>query len=65
VGSALRRTLAEGAGADGGWQHRTAHGGDAAGGSNDALNAKDNFHFERKIFGWRRHHCVLDLRRKR
>ena len=31
----------------------------------DALNAKDNFHFERKIFGWRRHHCVLDLRRKR
>jgi hypothetical protein len=30
-----------------------------------ALNAKDNFQFERKIFGWRRHHCVLDLRRKR
>jgi hypothetical protein len=30
-----------------------------------ALNAKDNFHFERKIFGWRQHHCVLDLRRKR
>jgi hypothetical protein len=33
--------------------------------AHDALNAKDNFHFERKIFGWRRHHCVLDLRRKR
>jgi hypothetical protein len=30
-----------------------------------ALNAKDNFQFERKIFGWRRHYCVLDLRRKR
>src|SRR5262245_44125820 len=30
-----------------------------------ALNAKDNFQFERKIFDWRRHHCVLDLRRKR
>ena len=30
-----------------------------------ALNAKDNFDFERKIFGWRRHDRVLDLRRKR
>ena len=31
VGAALHRTLAEGAGADGGWQHRAAHGRNAAG----------------------------------
>ena len=31
VGAALRRALAEGARADGGRQHRAAHGGDAAG----------------------------------
>ena len=31
VGDALRRALAEGAGADGGRQHRAAHGGNAAG----------------------------------
>jgi len=30
-----------------------------------ALNAKYNFEFERKIWRWRRHHRVLDLRRKR
>ncbi len=35
------------------------------GGVAHALNAKDNFQFERKIFAWRRRHCVLDLRRKR
>jgi neutral trehalase len=29
-----------------------------------ALNAKDNFHFERTIGGWRGG-CVVDLRRKR
>ena len=31
LGAALHRALAEGARADGGWQHRAAHGGDAAG----------------------------------
>ena len=34
-------------------------------GTNYALNAKDNFQFERKIFGWRERRCVLDLRLKR
>ena len=29
-----------------------------------ALNAKDNFQFERKIRGWRQRRGVLDLRRK-
>jgi hypothetical protein len=32
--------------------------------ADDALNAKDNFHFERTIGGWRGG-CVVDLRRKR
>jgi hypothetical protein len=30
----------------------------------DALNAKDNFQFERMIDGWRQRHLLLDLRRK-
>ena len=34
LGTALHRALAEGAGADGGWQRRAAHGGDAAGWGN-------------------------------
>ena len=33
-------------------------------GRDDALNAKDNFQFERKICGWQRGQGVLDLRRK-
>jgi len=33
--------------------------------ADDALNAKDNFQFERKICGWQRGQGVLDLRRKR
>jgi len=32
--------------------------------ADDALNAKDNFRFERTISGWRGG-CVVDLRRKR
>jgi len=31
----------------------------------DALNAKDNFRFERKIWGWKRGLSLVDMRRKR
>jgi hypothetical protein len=38
--------------------------GDRTGRGDGSLNAKDNFHFERVIVGWRGQ-CVVDLRRKR
>jgi len=31
----------------------------------DALNAKDNFRFERKIWDWKRGLSLVDMRRKR
>jgi hypothetical protein len=31
----------------------------------DALNAKDNFQFERRICGWKRGLSLVDMRRKR
>jgi len=34
-------------------------------GTNDALNAKDNFQFERKICGWKLGLSLVDMRRKR
>jgi len=34
-------------------------------GTDDALNAKDNFRFERKIWGWKRGLSLVDMRRKR
>jgi hypothetical protein len=65
VGAALRRTLAEGSGADGGRQCRAAYGRNSSGWGRDAPYAKGNFTFDRVICGWGRGLTVLDLRLKR
>ena len=61
---ALRRALAESANAKHGRAASGARQGHAARRRRYALNAKDNFRFERTIIGWRGR-VVLDLRHKR
>ena len=64
MGAFIHRQMAESPGADGGREAHRARKRDAAGWGHYALNAKDNFRFERTIVGWRSGD-VLDLRRKR
>ena len=33
--------------------------------ADDALNAKDNFQFERRLYGWKRGLRLVDMRRKK
>src|SRR5215467_1499861 len=65
VGAAVHRTVADGADGTRGWDEGRAYAWYPSRWRYDALNAKDNFRFERRICGWKWGLSLVDMRRKR
>src|SRR5215470_12716062 len=63
MGAAVHRTVANGADATRGWDEGRAYAWYPSRWRYDALNAKDNFQFERRIYRSQPKLMVLDLRR--